>query len=70
MIPLIRLIVFYFTEEQIVNQIKFGRKYVGKVANPEDMVVMKPNKNKERRKRNGVDDVFEEIEEVKHLNCM
>lgn len=66
MLPLIRLVVFFFTEAQVVNHIKFGKKYVGKVANPEDMVIMKPNKIKERRKKNnaGRDDDFADIEEV------
>lgn len=57
--------VFYFNERQIVNHIKFGKKYIGKVANPEDMLIMKPNKIKERRKRNMLnDDDFEKIDTV------
>lgn len=70
MIPLIRLVVFFFTEEQVINQIKFGKNYIGRVANPEEMVIMKPNKNRERRKRNTRDDdEFDDIEEVSIYRC-
>lgn len=64
MLPLIRLVTYFFTDSQVVNQIKFGQKYIDKVANPESMVLMKPNKNQERRKKNANDDDFETIETV------
>lgn len=69
MLPLVRLIVFYYTERQIVNQIAFGQKFIGKVANPEDMISVKPNRNKERCKRRGEfdDDAFENVEQVVSL---
>ncbi|KAJ8928137.1 hypothetical protein NQ314_019317 [Rhamnusium bicolor] len=36
--PLIRLNVKYRDERQVFNAIRFGQSYMGKVANPEDMV--------------------------------
>lgn len=36
--PLIRLIVRYKNEKQVFNTIRFGQSYVGKVANPENML--------------------------------
>lgn len=65
MLPLIRIVAFYFTEAQIVNHIRFGQKFVGKVANPDDMVIMKPNKPKERSKRIGGNEDFNSIKEVR-----
>lgn len=65
MLPLIRLVVFYFVEKQVVNHIRFGQKYIGRVANPEDMLIMKSSKMRERRKRDEFyDGIFEEAAEV------
>lgn len=38
LIPLIRLKVLYRDERLVFNGIRFGQKYVKKVANPEDMI--------------------------------
>lgn len=48
MLPLIRLITHYHVERQAINVIKFGQKFVDRVANPEDMIVLKPFKIRER----------------------
>lgn len=65
MLPLIRLVVYYHVEKQIVNHIKFGQKYTNKVANPEEMVVMKPVRAKETRKRmTAHDESFDGLDEV------
>lgn len=42
MLPLIRLRVFYERDLQSFNAIRFGQKYVGRVANPEDVVKLAP----------------------------
>ncbi|XP_066153313.1 double-strand break repair protein MRE11 [Euwallacea fornicatus] len=47
-LPLLRLIVTYVDESQTFNMIRFGQRYVGRVANPKDMVKLnsgiKPDK--------------------------
>lgn len=50
--PLIRLNVKCCDERQVFNTIRFGQNYIGKVANPDDMV--KCNLPKERT-RSGKD---------------
>lgn len=55
--PLIRLNVRCRDERQIFNTIRFGQAYVGKVANPEDMVKCFMVKERTKRDHNGVGDI-------------
>lgn len=48
--PLIRLNVRCRDERQIFNTIRFGQEYLGKVANPEDMVKCTMIKERTRQK--------------------
>lgn len=63
MLPLIRLKVHYHVERQAINVIKFGQKFADKVANPEDMVVLKPYSIREKtnKKKEDLDQAFENV---------
>lgn len=40
-LPLLRLIVAYVDEAQAFNTIRFGQKYIGRVANPKDIIKLR-----------------------------
>ncbi|ENN72711.1 hypothetical protein YQE_10649, partial [Dendroctonus ponderosae] len=48
-LPLLRLIVAYVDESQTFNTIRFGQKYIGRVANPKDMVKLRSTVKKSPR---------------------
>lgn len=64
MLPLIRLITHYHVERQAINVIKFGQKFAQRVANPEDMIVLKPFKVREKTvkaEKVELDEVFDDV---------
>lgn len=58
-LPLIRLNVKYRDERQVFNAIRFGQSYIGKVANPEDMIKCNPLRETVRKK--GANDTIKTI---------
>ncbi|XP_030764461.1 double-strand break repair protein MRE11 [Sitophilus oryzae] len=65
-LPLIRLNVSYIDETQAFNPIRFGEAYVGRVANPGDMVKVKHLSARQafrRNKNKSNDEDFEEVAE-------
>lgn len=64
MLPLIRLIVHYHVERQAINVIKFGQKFTDKVANAEDMIVLKPFKIREKTSKEDKAELEEAFGEV------
>ncbi|XP_066250453.1 double-strand break repair protein MRE11 [Euwallacea similis] len=53
-LPLLRLIVTYVDESQAFNMIRFGQRYVGRVANPKDMVKLKSGLKPEKTDTTGI----------------
>lgn len=41
MLPLLRLNVSYVDENQVFNAIRFGQRYIDRVANPKEIVKLK-----------------------------
>lgn len=64
MLPLIRLVAYYHVERQAINPIKFGQKYSDKIANPEDLLVLRAFKIRERSRGANIQ-LDDEIEEVR-----
>ncbi|XP_017881711.1 double-strand break repair protein MRE11 [Ceratina calcarata] len=50
--PLIRLRVYYETEEQIFDLIKFGQLFCDEVLNPMDMIIFRKPSSSEKKTRN------------------
>lgn len=60
-LPLIRLVYNINDEKQQFNAIRLGQEYYGRVANPEDMVLLKLRRKGVKRERGGS---FEECDEA------
>ncbi|KAF5306956.1 hypothetical protein FQA39_LY00186 [Lamprigera yunnana] len=66
-LPLIRLKVYYYNEQQVFNTIRIGMQFAGRVANPDDMVKINSNEAKEKRMKVNLDideDEFEQFVDV------
>lgn len=73
LLPLIRLCVRYSDERQSFNAIRFGQKYVDRVANPEDLVKFVSVQKVRRtgnRPRGGVGDRSEDEDEEEEVTFL
>lgn len=55
-LPLVRLSVFYEHDGQDFNRVRFGQNFIGVVANPNDVLIMKREKKIRERKETVVND--------------
>ncbi|KAG6802122.1 double-strand break repair protein MRE11 [Apis mellifera caucasica] len=65
-LPLLRLRIFYNSDEEIFDEIKLTQKYCDEVANPMDIVIFRKQKNinKKSNSSNSLEDDFEDIAQV------
>lgn len=58
MLPLLRLNVSYADENQVFNAIRFGQRYIERVANPKEIVKLKSGIKRTINKKNKDDEDF------------
>ncbi|PBC33090.1 double-strand break repair protein MRE11 [Apis cerana] len=65
-LPLLRLRIFYNSDEEIFDEIKLTQKYCDEVANPMDIVIFRKQKNVNKKSNfsNSLEDDFEDIAQV------
>lgn len=62
-LPLLRVRVEYTDEAQCFNTIRFGQKYQSRVANPDDMILLKREKTTQRKSRENDEDDKENMQQ-------
>ncbi|XP_031773373.1 double-strand break repair protein MRE11 [Apis florea] len=65
-LPLLRLRIFYNSDEEIFDEIKLTQKYCDEIANPMDIVVFRKQKNtnKKSNSSNSLEDDLEDMAQV------
>lgn len=66
-LPLIRLIVKYYDDKQQFNVIRVGQQYTGRIANPQDCVMLK-NLRQRQRAAKGAVGLFVDEEKFKNVS--
>ncbi|KOX68243.1 Double-strand break repair protein MRE11 [Melipona quadrifasciata] len=68
-LPLLRLRIFYSSEEEIFDANKLVQRYCDAVANPMDMVVFRKQKHATKNSKSSSQDFGDEFEEMAQILC-
>ncbi|XP_071865259.1 double strand break repair nuclease mre11 isoform X1 [Bombus fervidus] len=68
-LPLLRLRIFYSSEDEIFDQNKLVQKYCDEVANPMDMIVFRKKRVVSKNAKTNLTDFGDEFEEMAQILC-
>ncbi|XP_017796134.1 PREDICTED: double-strand break repair protein MRE11 [Habropoda laboriosa] len=65
--PLLRLRIFYNSEEEVFDGIKLAQKYCDEVANPMDMIIFRKQKNLNKVSKSNLSNLNDEMDDVEQI---